>query len=986
MEGKEESHPTQSSAANTAMQDVARAHPVEHPAGDPTQTAPKCTKEEKKNDVADSANDKNKAQSGTENSNKNANPNVIMGVKAVTKQHGQGDGGTDEAQNTNTFLKKIKGKGANRNFNENMNDDANEIVDESKEKYAKRTEGSDRKAKIKNRKEEDAEESVIELKAIDQQKGVHDEMDVDLIDGKKLTHFEANMKEDSKGSLPEDTSLSAREDAKEIQKSGATQITGRHKEEVSELGLEQNTKNSDTGDVGKGVTGKETSGTQAIAEDNRNDANVKGVDRGTKKGYGEITKTDTGLVQVSADNGLGLSRQKARENEAKELKANAEKDGMRENLYGTNQDVSKATPQAASQAAQKSGANVFPNPGADTASKATVMTSIAVLKEGAKKIVSGSMVDTEFTQGRHSTGDQEAESVGGDEDGQDEPGVSASDVSAQRRTRRASARTLRSRGQRKEMDPDTLQAEKEDRERLAVKLKEMMVDLPRPVKTDNGLKLEIGETVFVEEDQLDSMKKKRMTDKELKPIEKLTFADVASFNRDQLRCYCFIYGCPRRKKSEMEIDMALSVCLWNDGDPDFVLAEYVPKNSKEPVPEDVAVITINAAKAAVKEAEEAAVAAAAAAAAEEAAAAEAAAKAAAVSSPIPENMELDQTENPNRSKRSGASKSADLSRETGDDSVSPSKSHAVQAGKSSTIIAGKNIAAISTPSSAKRPSMRHEAINTLPQTSRRSRSASRPIAVARVSVPIAAAPVMQNIALQNQTQAQIQGSLARNQSGGAGKSLKTNIPVQQLPKGYGTSFKQKVHARAAGEKFKAAYNGAGPATVTIVENAAAYFEGKDSPEVIRDQAKSYSRYQFNVDLLSEIFDGPPSDDEGNVELDTEKPEDDTQPNVMHEVGKRMRSPMSAEDTVAELEMWENSFRKLESETRETERANMRLFQRLERAETEEEVEAVKRDFERYHSVHLKGGPPPLVRRKLDKSLSPVVMPDNKCRILRFKVS
>lgn len=41
----------------------------------------------------------------------------------------------------------------------------------------------------------------------------------------------------------------------------------------------------------------------------------------------------------------------------------------------------------------------------------------------------------------------------------------------------------------------------------------------------------------------------------------------------------------------------------------------------------------------------------------------------------------------------------------------------------------------------------------------------------------------------------------------------------------------------------------------MVENAAAYFEGKETAEAIEDKALSWERYHRNSNLLKEIFDG-----------------------------------------------------------------------------------------------------------------------------------
>lgn len=990
MTDEKDSQPREPLTEATPMEGVTRAHSQAQSVQTSTHTARKVFNKEQENNATDTTEGDGRENDGQKKRTRDAAESARNDTNYDSKSDAKGvlNENADESEKGNI----------EEAFNENRKKETSKDIKEStkggpEEHFEGGGEGVvddtklDKRVEMEESTREPAKMDPTSGKKVSEERSAKENIAVDFEGGTEAKRMEVEAREDTrnksqidvsknlKGGIKVDAGKSAEEnmiESAEVGEKNESQVKkenafarknikdiGRADAGVVEEGVEGNEKKSAKWSAKKGAKVDERDGSKEnVLEDKKNAFEDNANDR-INEGPQDVVKEDAG--QVLGQSEVNDSRHDSKDTGTKAAKAD--------------------TPKAATHAMNETATETSLTAKAEAAPDSTVGSAPMTTRNEAEKAAPGSIAENESKQGKPSSEDQE-DSVDGDDEAQDEPGLPISDVSAQKRTRRASARTLRSRGQKKEVDPSALQAEKKDRERITAKLKELMADLPRPVKTDEGLKLEIGEAVFVEENQLDSMKRKRMIDKELKPIEKLTFADVSSFNRDQLRCYCYIYGCPRRKKSEMEIDMALFVCLWNDGNPDYVLAEYVPKNSKEPVPEDVAVITISAAKAAVKEAEEAAAAAVATAAAAEAAAAvEVAAKKSA-----PENIELNQTELPKRpSRRSGANRSTDLFKETADGSTSPSKHHVRQAGKSPVTAAGKTTAGTLNPISSKRPSMRPEILGSAPpSTSRRSRSASRPIAAARTSIPIAVAPVIQNVAIQNHTQAQIQGGSARN-AGGTGKSLKSNIPVQQLPKGYGTSFKQKVHARVAGEKFKAAYDGAGPATVTVVENAAAYFEGKDTSEVIRDQAKSYSRYQFNVDLLTEIFDGPPSDEEGDAEMEIDKAEDDVK-NVMREVTKRMRSPVSPEDTAIELELWEESFRRLENETRETERANMRLFQRLERAETEEEVEAVKQEFERYHKVRLSGAPPPLVRRKLDKSLPPVLMPDNECRILRFKVS
>lgn len=501
-------------------------------------------------------------------------------------------------------------------------------------------------------------------------------------------------------------------------------------------------------------------------------------------------------------------------------------------------------------------------------------------------------------------------------------------------------------------------------------------ETPRPIQTDKGLRMTIGDSVFVTFDQLESVKQQRMQGKNLKPIEELTFQDILTYNRDQLRCYCYIYSTPRKKKSEMEVDMARFVSLWNEERPGFVFSEYVPKNtsrmSLESSPITARSTSVDREKAdgSTRTSRRSST----------------PSSKAASASTTPAKQ--DHVPTGDQQSPMGQSSTAALANST--PGKTPAKPPGKATPKSSTKTPSRT--PVRTPTStaptasAKRPPPRPTNIQPSPirpNLPPRPPSSERPVAPGRSS----AAVLLPNHT-PFPTQASGSGS-GRNSSGSSSKSARPIMPVQSMPQGFGTSHKQKVHARTAGAKFKAAYNGAGPALVNIVENAAAYFEGKDSPEVIVDRTKSYERYQFNVDLLTEIFDGPPPETEeqekyGDVTM-ADADASDPKAAVTQELAKRMRSRANGEFGY-EMKAWEESYKKLEKFSKESDRANMRLFQRLERAETEEDIDAVKRDFEEENNIRLPSAPPPLVRRKLDKSLAPVIMPDDKCHILRFKVA
>ncbi|GJQ10442.1 hypothetical protein GpartN1_g2233.t1 [Galdieria partita] len=75
-------------------------------------------------------------------------------------------------------------------------------------------------------------------------------------------------------------------------------------------------------------------------------------------------------------------------------------------------------------------------------------------------------------------------------------------------------------------------------------------------------------------EDLPEPKRRRLDERGVKPVEEVTFAELKSYNRDQLRAYCYIYGIPRKKKAEMELDMARYASAFHPGDPNYDLATF----------------------------------------------------------------------------------------------------------------------------------------------------------------------------------------------------------------------------------------------------------------------------------------------------------------------------------------------------------------------------------------------------------------------------
>lgn len=99
--------------------------------------------------------------------------------------------------------------------------------------------------------------------------------------------------------------------------------------------------------------------------------------------------------------------------------------------------------------------------------------------------------------------------------------------------------------------------------------------MPGP-PTPTGPVYECDGIQFKTLEELAEVKVKRLKSEKIKPIEELTFDDIKAYNRNQLRAYCFVYGIKRKKKAEMEQNMARYAAMFHPGDPDFDVSKFVP--------------------------------------------------------------------------------------------------------------------------------------------------------------------------------------------------------------------------------------------------------------------------------------------------------------------------------------------------------------------------------------------------------------------------
>lgn len=99
-----------------------------------------------------------------------------------------------------------------------------------------------------------------------------------------------------------------------------------------------------------------------------------------------------------------------------------------------------------------------------------------------------------------------------------------------------------------------------------------------PMYESDGIQFKILE-------QLPDTKINRLKTEKIKPIETLTFTDIKAYNRNQLRAYCSVYGIRRKKKAEMEKDMARYAGLFHPGDPAYDFSKFAPTEYADgPIP------------------------------------------------------------------------------------------------------------------------------------------------------------------------------------------------------------------------------------------------------------------------------------------------------------------------------------------------------------------------------------------------------------------
>lgn len=99
-----------------------------------------------------------------------------------------------------------------------------------------------------------------------------------------------------------------------------------------------------------------------------------------------------------------------------------------------------------------------------------------------------------------------------------------------------------------------------------------------PVFQADGIQFKILE-------QLPDTKIQRLRAEKIKPIESLTFSDIKAYNRNQLRAYCSVYGIRRKKKAEMERDMARYAALFHPNDPAYDISKFQPTEYADgPIP------------------------------------------------------------------------------------------------------------------------------------------------------------------------------------------------------------------------------------------------------------------------------------------------------------------------------------------------------------------------------------------------------------------
>jgi hypothetical protein len=437
-----------------------------------------------------------------------------------------------------------------------------------------------------------------------------------------------------------------------------------------------------------------------------------------------------------------------------------------------------------------------------------------------------------------------------------------------------------------------------------------------PSKDERGLFMRVDGAEFRTRDQLAKPDLERLQKKGLKPIEVATFTDVRACSRDHLRTYCVTYNMKKKEKIEMELDMARYVAAWHWGEPGYELNDYKPsvapgsarpsfstpissaRLASRPLPSpgqvlptpadstsgagseiDPSLLKTAAARPETRTIKRARL---------------------SVGDTPPRLIKSAKSlATPWESSGKASPDSAVPAEKAGLSSKAPSAAKAAPATKSappakSTSTIKSTPSAKASPSANDVPYVKASSSAKAPPGARSQRAANDPTAVTVLPTPsishAPAAPVLTTAAapisrptLAGYTPAP-RAPPARKLKNMVEVPAPAVIPVSApapspaaLSAAAATSFKQSAHARQASARFKAAYNGAGAPIVQVVENAAAYFEGRDTSETVLDKKRSYERYQFNVDMLSEIFDGPPlpaPDAEDDEEEEEEEDEDE----------------------------------------------------------------------------------------------------------------
>ncbi len=202
----------------------------------------------------------------------------------------------------------------------------------------------------------------------------------------------------------------------------------------------------------------------------------------------------------------------------------------------------------------------------------------------------------------------------------------------------------------------------------------------------------------------------------------------------------------------------------------------------------------------------------------------------------------------------------------------------------------------------------------------------------------------------------------------------------------GTANNAFLNPTANAAKMNTGYGNKGPTFVNIVENAAADFEGKPRPEDVVDKERSEERYQFNVDMLEEIFDGPlqraQDDTAGRKTANTAgltrakegtrnaEHERTIRENVLRRIGEKMLS-RTHDERMAEFNELLARYSRLENGQTSAEKGSMKNFQKLERATDAEDILKIREEYEQGNGLKFVEAPAPIVKKAVDYSLTPL---------------